>query len=198
MRLVSSCICLCPIYWSQVLSREWRCSWSSADRRCSNYIWVINNLDAYLGASYIRDLVVDVVGWNHYCHLIILILSCALCFCHNVLGHVLAVCSIPLPMAWWRHQMETISALLALCAGNSRVTGEFPTQRPVTRSFDDFFDLCLCVWTSGWANTRAAGDLRRHRANYDVTVMASRLRLAVRTYLRALWQQHPPESVLIT
>ena len=42
---------------------------------------------------------------------------------------------------WWRHQMETFSALLALCAGNSPVTGEFPTQRPVTRSFDVFFDL---------------------------------------------------------
>ena len=44
---------------------------------------------------------------------------------------------------WWRHQMETFSALLALCAGNSPVTGEFPTQRPVTRSFDVFFDLRL-------------------------------------------------------
>ena len=33
---------LCPIYWSQVLSREWRCSQSSADRRFSRYIWVIN------------------------------------------------------------------------------------------------------------------------------------------------------------
>ena len=42
MSLLSSCICLCPIHWSHVLSREWRCSWSSADRRCSNYIWVIN------------------------------------------------------------------------------------------------------------------------------------------------------------
>ena len=41
MFLVSSCSCLCPIHWSQVLSREWRCSWSSADRRCSNYIWMI-------------------------------------------------------------------------------------------------------------------------------------------------------------
>ena len=30
----------------------------------------------------------------------------------------------------WRHQMETFSALLALCAG------EFPSQRPVTRNFD--------------------------------------------------------------
>ena len=43
----------------------------------------------------------------------------------------------------WRHQMETFSALLVLCAGNSPVTGEFPAQRPVTRSFDIFFDLCL-------------------------------------------------------
>ena len=33
--------------------------------------------------------------------------------------------------SWWRHQMETFSALPALCAGNSPVTGEFPTQRPV-------------------------------------------------------------------
>ena len=41
--------------------------------------------------------------------------------------------------AWWRHQMETFPALLAICAGNSPVTGEFPTQRPVTRSFDGFF-----------------------------------------------------------
>ena len=46
-------------------------------------------------------------------------------------------------LTWWRHQMETFSALLAICAGNSPVTGEFPTQRPVTRSFDVFFDLRL-------------------------------------------------------
>ena len=42
---------------------------------------------------------------------------------------------------WWRHQMETSSAYLAICAGNSPVTGEFPAQRPVTQSFDVFFDL---------------------------------------------------------
>ena len=45
---------------------------------------------------------------------------------------------------WLRHQMETFSALLlALCARNSPVTGESPSQRPVTRSFDIFFELCL-------------------------------------------------------
>ena len=41
----------------------------------------------------------------------------------------------------WRHQMETFSALLPICPGNSPVPGEFPAQRPVTRSFDVFFDL---------------------------------------------------------
>ena len=44
---------------------------------------------------------------------------------------------------WWRHQMETFSALLAICAGNSPVPTEFPGQRPVTRSFGVFFDLRL-------------------------------------------------------
>ena len=39
--------------------------------------------------------------------------------------------------------METFSALLALCAGNSPINGEFPAQRPVTRSFDVLFDLRL-------------------------------------------------------
>ena len=63
--------------------------------------------------------------------------------------------------------METFSALLALCVGNSPVTDEFPSQLPVTRSFDVFFDLCL----NGWVNNREAGDLRRHRAQYDVIVM---------------------------
>ena len=46
--------------------------------------------------------------------------------------------------------------------------GEFPTQRPVTRSFDVFFDLRL---NNGWVNNREAGDLRRHRGHYDVIVM---------------------------
>ena len=66
--------------------------------------------------------------------------------------------------------METFSALLAICAGNSPVTGEFPTQRPMTQSFDVFFDLLL---NKRWVNNGEAGDLRRHRAHYDVTVMIS-------------------------
>ena len=62
-------------------------------------------------------------------------------------------------------------ALLALCAGNSSVTGEFTTQRPVTRRFGAFFDLCLNKRQT--VNNRDACDLGRHRAHYDVTVMQS-------------------------
>ena len=31
----------------------------------------------------------------------------------------------------------------------------------------------ICAWINGWENNRKAGDLRRHRAHYDVTVMDS-------------------------
>ena len=61
MFFVSPCCCYCPIHWSQVLGREWRCSWSSADRRCSNYIWVVNNFIAYKGVPYIRGFTVHVL-----------------------------------------------------------------------------------------------------------------------------------------
>ena len=50
---------------------------------------------------------------------------------------------IVLRLAWWLHQMECFSALPALCARNSLVPGEFLSQRPVTRSFDVFFDIRL-------------------------------------------------------
>ena len=68
--------------------------------------------------------------------------------------------------------METFPALLALCAGNSPVTGEFPSQRPVTRSFGVFFDLFLSKRLGEQLTRR---DLRRHRAHYDVTVMVINL-----------------------
>ena len=61
--------------------------------------------------------------------------------------------------------MKTFSAFLAICAGYSPVTGEFPAQMPVTRSL--IFSL-ICDWINGWVNNREAGDWRRHRAHYDV------------------------------
>ena len=33
----------------------------------------------------------------------------------------------------------------------------------------------ICAWINGWVNNRETGDLRRHRAHYDITVMITRL-----------------------
>ena len=82
--------------------------------------------------------------------------------CHFKNEATIVTCS------WWRHQIETFSTLLAICAGNSPVTGAFPTQKPVTRSLDVFFDFRM----NGWVNNGEAGDLGRHRAHYDVIVMS--------------------------
>ena len=60
-----------------------------------------------------------------------------LMFEYNQAVHICLGCG-----SWW-HQMETFSTLLALCEGNVLVTSEFPSQRPVTQSFDAFFDLRL-------------------------------------------------------
>ena len=84
--------------------------------------------------------------------------------------------------SWRLHQMETFSVLLALCVGNSPVTGEFPAQRPVTRSFDVFFDLRL---DKAWVNNRKAGDLRRNRGHYDVIVMCIHAAILIRVALIA-------------
>ena len=63
--------------------------------------------------------------------------------------------------------METFSALLAICAGNSPVSGEFPTQRPVTRRFDVYFDLRpdkrLSKQSLGWWFETLSHSLWRHR-----------------------------------
>ena len=64
--------------------------------------------------------------------------------------------------------METFSALRAICAGNSPVSGVFPAQRPVTWSFDILFNLRL---NKRWVNNREAGDLRRYLDHYDVIVI---------------------------
>ena len=69
--------------------------------------------------------------------------------------------------SWWRHHMETFSALLALCVGNSPVAGEFPAQRPMAQSFVFFMRASI----NGWVNNREPGDPRRHRAHCDVIVM---------------------------
>ena len=68
----------------------------------------------------------------------------------------------------WRHQMETFSALLALCEGNHRSPVNSPHKDQWRGAL--MFSL-ICAWTNSWANNGDADDLRLHRAHYDVTVM---------------------------
>ena len=62
--------------------------------------------------------------------------------------------------------METYSALLAICARNSPVNSPHKGQWRWALMFS-----FICVWINGWVDNREAGDLRRYRAHYDVTVM---------------------------
>ena len=82
------------------------------------------------------------------------------------------MCSVNISLirspTWWCHQMETFFKLLALCAGNSPVTGEFPHKSQWLRAL--MFSL-IWAWTNGQVNNRDVGDLRCHCTHYDVTVM---------------------------
>ena len=88
---------------------------------------------------------------------------------------------------WWRHQMETFSALLAIYAGNSPVTGEFPAQRPVTRSSDVFFDLGLNKRLSKrslgwWSETPSCSLWRRGNESMKYPYHSNSVEWIKRTY----------------
>ena len=71
-------------------------------------------------------------------------------------------------MTWWRHQMGIFSALLALCDGIHRSHLDSPHEGQWRRAL--MFSL-ICTWTNGQANNRETGNLRRHRAHYDASLM---------------------------
>ena len=84
--------------------------------------------------------------------------------------------------SWWRHQMETFSALLAFCVGNSPVTGEFPSQGQRRGAlmfclFCAWCFVCSAPWITRCVNNLETGELRRHRAHYDVILMAASVAL---------------------
>ena len=153
MFLVLSCSCHGPIHWSQVASREWRCSWSSIERQSSNYIWVINYFIAYRGAPYIRGL--RVFGAQ------------PLPTCHSASSHNHNQCRLminevrwhspenSLPLQWHHNKCDGISnnqrpdcllnhlfrrrskkttklCVTGLREGNPPVTGGLPHKGPVT------------------------------------------------------------------
>ena len=66
--------------------------------------------------------------------------------------------------------METCSVLLALCVGIHRSPVNSPHKGQWREAL--MFSL-ICAWINYWVNNREAGDLRRHRAHYDVIVMNS-------------------------
>ena len=86
---------------------------------------------------------------------------------HGILSYILRIIMFAAFIAWWHHQMETFSALMAIYTGIAPVTGEFPAKRPVTRSFDVFFDLHLNERLSkqwwGWWFEIPSRPLWRHR-----------------------------------
>ena len=91
--------------------------------------------------------------------------------------------------SWWRNQMETFSASLAICAGNSPVPGEFPTQRPVTRSFDVFFDLCpnkqlSKQWWGWWFGTQSSCPLWRHSNDKERHTTPSPIHVHTRIWIK--------------
>ena len=107
-------------------------------------------------------------------------------------------------------KIETFSALLAICVGNSPVPGEFPTQRPVTRSFDVFFDLRLNKRLStqlwGWWFETLTRSLWRHcnaflqntHNNYPVPMFISRIGTHLKKQQhRNKWQFHCMWSQII-
>ena len=92
--------------------------------------------------------------------------------------------------------METFSALLAICAGNSPGTGEFPAQRPVTWSFDVIL-FFICVSINGWVNNHEAGDLRHCCAHYNIIVMHCRaVKNAASHYSEIRWTPLCPTTWL--
>ena len=101
------------------------------------------------------------------------------CFTRNTHGYIRVACTGNLMCflpclylgAWWRHQMETFSALLAICAGIHRS----PVNSPHRGQWHGALTFSLiCVWKNDWVNNREAGDLRRYRTHYGVIVMCSK------------------------
>ena len=76
------------------------------------------------------------------------------------------------PVSWWRHQMETCSRHWLLCGDSPVIAGNSPHTDQWRGAL--MFSL-ICAWTNGWVNNQGAGDMRRHRAHYDVTVMWCRI-----------------------
>ena len=112
------------------------------------------------------------IWWRH--HVVLLWLYYQLLILHginmSVFGVALMAWGIPMSCyAWWRHQVETFSALLAICV---RGIHRSPVNSRTKASDAELWCFLWCApELNGWANNRKTGDLRCHRALCDVIVM---------------------------
>ena len=90
-----------------------------------------------------------------------------------------SVWTIEKKKAWWRNQMETFPCHWPFVRGIHRSPVNSPHKGLWRGAL--MFSL-ICAWTNGWVNNLVAGDLRRHRAHYDVIVMANRWVCARKTW----------------
>ena len=107
---------------------------------------------------------------------------------HNVPAseYDLSALMYPLICTWWRHQMETFSALLVICEGNSPSPVNSPHKGQWRGAL--MFTL-ICARIKAWVNYREAGDLRRNRAHYDVTVMTHHRQQRCQWELKQLYRE---------
>ena len=98
--------------------------------------------------------------------------------------------------AWWRHQMETLSALLAFCVGNSPVTGEFPIQRPVTWRSDAFvylgpYQQLSKQWRRRWFETPWLSLWRHHNGIFVLHLeIISKLEVSIYGLCQVMTQRY--------
>ena len=117
----------------------------------SPFQWGNEDIELYWASNYLWDPTKTAMKWSNKDYMICLnyctvsIYSLLLTFPWHSINIIV----------WWRHQIETFSALLALCARNSPVTGEFPHKGQWRVAL--MFSL-ICAWINGWVNNREAGD----------------------------------------
>ena len=159
-RMVACCIC-CKVLANEKIGNIWHVffliGWSLAQSKMEKWPW-LDRLAALLSNAYpVQRNVLSCVGY-----LVIAYKN-----------------KEPTISPWWRHQMKTSSALLAICAGMSP-----PVNSPHKGQWSGALMFpSICAWINGCVNNREAGDLRRHRAHYDVTIMFG-LRYAFRLRFR--------------
>ena len=146
MYLVSSCSCLCLIHWSQVF-RERRRSWSSTDRRCSNYIWVSSKLIACQGVTYITGLTI-LPQLPVKCNTCTTEMYVILQLCHCVTGNKRN--SFLIHVDCWKHEVSKKVIKIRDALRNSKSVSITLTSQKHHSIW--YHGQCNCCWTacSGW------------------------------------------------